>query len=125
MSRPSVFKRARVGVAPGAEVQLLRPALLGVEMAEEYHHVRCERLALCPASPRVPRGPSRRSTVACGIGAVGRVALIEAVIRQPSADVVERLMALAQRVEQILELRDVRRSRSAASLSIQGLKTSG
>ena len=41
------------------------------------------------------------------IGAVGRIALVEAVVRQPSADVVKRLMPPAKGVEKVAELRDV------------------
>jgi hypothetical protein len=42
------------------------------------------------------------------VGAVGCITLVEAVVRQPASQVVKRLMAFSERVEEIREPRDVR-----------------
>ena len=97
--------RAGVDVAQRAEVQLLGPALLRVEPAEEQHHVRGEGARLfgrvdLPGAGAVECGRGLR------VGARIRVADGEAVIGEPAAGVVEGLVPGAQRVEEIRELDD-------------------
>ena len=118
------LQRARVRVAARAEVQLLRPALLGVEMAEEHHDVRRERLALLGR-----RGLSGARLVEDRFRLSHRCSPPRSTDRGrgptggPRIDGMPGGACAARRADPAAAR--CRRSRSSPSLSIHGLNTSG
>ena len=102
-------------------MQLLGPASLGVEMAEEDHHERGEAVVLLRGRGRAgPRLVEDRGGVA--LAARRRVAVAEAVVGQAGAEIVEVLVPPAQRVEKVLEAADVdvRGAAEAADPVVEG-----
>src|SRR5688572_22532761 len=84
-------------------------------MAEEDHHVRSEGLPLFRrgGSPRPRLAETRRRE---RIAALGGITPVEAVVRQPATDVMERLMTLSERIEQIVQAVDLDISRAGKAI---------
>ena len=100
-------QQARVVVAERAEVKLLGPALVRVEPPEEQHHESAELPLLCRRGCLAPPSPAENGRGSLEAAEV-RVALAQAVIRQPAALRVEVIMACLQRFQQLSQVRDIR-----------------
>src|SRR6478609_8433410 len=98
-------EHAAIGVAIGAQVQLLGPSFFRVKMAKEDHQVARELVCFLPAqglsAPQPGKG-SGRFSLSAGFG----ITVVQAMIREPAAVLMEVVVPLAQRCQEIAEPRD-------------------
>src|SRR5215469_12285616 len=102
---PDGVSGSGVDVAPGAEVKLLGPSLFRIEPREEEHHIGCKLYALFCGEPRpfMRLHDDRRGSP---VAAWSREAMVQSVVREPAAEGMEFVVALAQGVEERLQVVD-------------------
>ena len=104
--RSELLEQAVVVIAQRAEVKLLRPAALGVEMAEEHHHERGE-LRMFQRRNRLALARLVKNSGGGFLGTKIRETVVHAVVGQAAALRMEKIMALFQRATERAETVDV------------------